>query len=141
MLARFIDDDFGYLQWLRDRPGTFVLETERDPRRSFVVVHRAECPAISGPTHTGGWTTRMIKVCATTLEEINSWCQERVGGHATHCQRCHPAGTPPTAAPSEEEAPAGNAAGEPPARRRSRTPKAEAAPPARARRAPAKRSR
>lgn len=126
---RFIDDDFGYLQWLRDRPGTFVLEAERAPRRSFVVVHRSDCPVVSGPNHTGGWTTRIIKVCASTLEEINSWCQDSVGAHATHCQRCRPSSTAPTAAP-EAEAPPADADAPQPARRR-RAPKAEPPRPAR----------
>jgi hypothetical protein len=97
VLSRFVDDDFGYLQWLRDRPGTFVLDTERRPSRSFVVVHRTTCPTISGQTKVGGWTTRQIKVCATTYEEIEDWAQYHVGVQPTRCHQCKPAshaGTP-----------------------------------------------
>jgi hypothetical protein len=92
-----MDDDFGYLQWLRDRPGTFVLDTERRPSRSYVVLHRTSCPTISGPTKTGGWTTRMLKVCATTFEELESWCQYQVGADPTHCPQCKPTSNLPSA--------------------------------------------
>jgi hypothetical protein len=100
VLTRFMDDDFGYLQWLRDRPGTFVLDTERRPSRSFVVLHRASCPTIGGPTKTGGWTTRMLKVCATTFEELESWSQYEVGVNPTYCPQCKPSSTSPSATPS-----------------------------------------
>jgi hypothetical protein len=112
VLSRFVDDDFGYLQWLRDRPGTFVLDTERRPSRSFVVVHRTTCSSISGQTTAGGWTTRQIKVCASTYEEIEDWTQYHVGVQPTRCHLCHPASTAATPAraaadPSLPSAPAG----------------------------------
>jgi hypothetical protein len=118
VLSRFVDDDFGYLQWLRDRPGTFVLDTERRPSRSFVVVHRTTCSTISGPTRSGGWTTRQIKVCGTTYEEIEDWCQYNVGVHPTRCHLCKPVSTAgggePQAPASDPAIPRGMSQQEPP---------------------------
>lgn len=90
MLARFIDDDVGYLAWLNDHQATFVLNAQRRPTRSFLVVHRTGCPTMRGATPEGGWTTRQLKVCSTTREEIERWCLQSVGALPSHCQICKP---------------------------------------------------
>jgi hypothetical protein len=46
-VQRFIDDDGGYLRWLAAHHDGFVLNTERAPKPSYLVLHRACCPKIT----------------------------------------------------------------------------------------------
>ncbi len=88
MLARFVDDDFGYLRWLNETPECFVLNSERRPSRSFVVVHRGSCASLRSTRE--GLTSRFLKVCASTLAEIDQWSRENVGVQPSRCHLCKP---------------------------------------------------
>jgi hypothetical protein len=90
VLQRFVDDDQGYLAWVDEHPAGYVLNAERRPTRSFIVLHRATCAAILGATGPEGWTSTTLKVCAETVVEIDRWCREQVAGFPSRCRRCHP---------------------------------------------------
>jgi hypothetical protein len=44
----FVDDDLGYQRWLEMYPDLYVLNAERVPRPSYLVLHRVTCCTISG---------------------------------------------------------------------------------------------
>ncbi|MCA1481527.1 hypothetical protein, partial [Bradyrhizobium sp. NBAIM08] len=67
----FKDDDGGYRDWLARHQGTdsFVLNAERNPKATYLILHRATCHTISGePARGAQWTHDFIKVCGTRAE-------------------------------------------------------------------------
>jgi hypothetical protein len=83
-----MDDDAGYLQWLIAHPDGFVINTERNPRPTYVVLHRASCPTISGdPAHGAQWTHDYIKVCGNR-SELEEFATREVGGAVQPCGIC-----------------------------------------------------
>ncbi len=78
MLKEFGDDgsneDERYLRWLADHPGGFVLNCNRSPKPSYLVLHRATCWSISGTPSPGqSWTREYRKICADTVSELEKW--------------------------------------------------------------------
>ena len=89
MIDRFVDDDAGYLSWLRNHPAGFVLNCGREPRHDYLVLHRAGCHTISGtPSRGDNWTTAFAKVCAGAARELDAWAFERTGAHPSPCALC-----------------------------------------------------
>lgn len=61
---RFVDDEAGYLRWVGDHPDGFVVNTYRQPRADYLVLHRSACGSIRGaPARGVQWTADYIKVC------------------------------------------------------------------------------
>ena len=89
-VERFIDDDAGYLAWLRVHPMGFVLNTERSPRAGYLVMHRASCRSISRTTAVGmrSWTTNYIKVCSDDRGQIEKWAKDRTDEVPWECGHC-----------------------------------------------------
>lgn len=84
----FIDDDPGYLAWLRDHPTGFVINSTRHPTASYLVLHRAECWTINGtPSRGVSWTTDLRKVCADSKGDLAAWARSEVGGEPYDLQR------------------------------------------------------
>jgi hypothetical protein len=78
MIVEFGDDgeneDDRYLRWLADHPGGFVLNCYKNPTPSYLILHRATCPRISGtPSNGRSWTHDYRKVCADTETELVEW--------------------------------------------------------------------
>jgi hypothetical protein len=71
----FQDDDAGYLAWVHQHPDGFVVNTERRPSPSYLMLHRADCAFITRPSEQGRWTVAYIKVCAA---EVADWSGGRV---------------------------------------------------------------
>jgi hypothetical protein len=88
-VREFHDNDGGYLAWLAAHPDGFVLNTNRTPRPSYLMLHRATCGTISGtPARGAGWTTGdYAKVCGTRTE-LENFARLRVGGDPTPCGDC-----------------------------------------------------
>jgi hypothetical protein len=67
----FKDDDAGYREWLagHQEPHAFVLNAERNPKPTYLILHRATCHTISGePARGTQWTHDFMKVCGTRAE-------------------------------------------------------------------------
>jgi hypothetical protein len=60
----FQDDDGGYLAWVQQHPDGFVLNTERHPSSSYLMLHRARCAHITRASQEGRWTVAYVNVCA-----------------------------------------------------------------------------
>lgn len=87
----FRDDDDGYLCWVADNPSGYVLNCERPPNRSYLMLHQASCHTISGVPPSGDkWTSDYIKVCSTDRGEIEAWAEKETGGTPQPCGTCQP---------------------------------------------------
>lgn len=86
-----MDDDPGYERWLRDHPSGFVLNCDREPKASYLVLHRASCRTITGtPTRGDNWTTAFQKVCAPTPAALDRWARDGTGSSPSPCGTCQP---------------------------------------------------
>ena len=82
------DDDGGYLRWLTSHTDGFIVNTYRNPKTSYLRLHRATCPTIQGrPANGARWTATYIKVCGSK-SELESWAKDVVGGDLWPCPRC-----------------------------------------------------
>jgi len=93
-VVSFLDDDDGYLRWLDAHPDGYVVNSERKPRPSYVVLHRVECRSIN-PAHIAGgaektWTIAYRKTCADDVAGLTGWVRVAVGGGARACGLCRP---------------------------------------------------
>jgi hypothetical protein len=84
-----VDDDERYLNWVASNADGYVLNTARASRRDYLVLHRADCPKMSGtPANGGNWTTAMVKICSMSPVDLDGWCRRVVGGLPTRCASC-----------------------------------------------------
>jgi hypothetical protein len=88
----FVDDDRGYLEWLRQHPRGRVLNAGRHPRFDYLVIHRATCGTISGsPARGSRWTSGdYLKACAGTENDLRTWARNITGGEPGPCGLCDP---------------------------------------------------
>jgi len=86
----FVNDDDGYLKWLRQNPTGFVVNSFAWPSPKYLILHRATCGTISTPTRTNWTTTGYIKKCAPHRSELEKWAANEVRGRLNHCQICNP---------------------------------------------------
>lgn len=86
---QFLDDDAGYSAWLAANPDGYVINAERKPRPTYVMLHRATCSTISGmPARGRAWTKDYLKFCAASRAEAEAWCVSTVGRGPKPCGRC-----------------------------------------------------
>ncbi len=94
----FVDNEAGYLAWVKRHAEGFVLNTSRAKAPSYVVLHRATCPLIasySKAARPGGFTTReYIKICGPTIDSLRDWVRKHGrpdGSFTSLCATCEPA--------------------------------------------------
>jgi hypothetical protein len=71
----FRNDEVGYLEWCRDHPNGFVVNTRQKMSRNYIVLHRATCPTITiysnMAENPGGFTERQYsKCCAESVTDL-----------------------------------------------------------------------
>ncbi len=89
VIEQFTDAESNYLEWLAAHPRGYVLNSERRPRPSNLVLHRASCKSIS--TSWSNYTTRdYIKTCSDSRDELRQWASHTVGGEPRDCSLCKP---------------------------------------------------
>ena len=79
-LTHFVNDD-GYLRWLAQNPDGFVVNSNRVPVSSYLILHRASCNWINISSRINWPTTGYIKTCSTdltALTELAERDQERL---------------------------------------------------------------
>lgn len=87
----FKDDDGGYIEWLSRHPTGLVVNCERSPRPTYLVLHRATCGTISGrPARGLVWTGPYLKVCAMSAAPLSDWSFLATGGTSQGCKLCRP---------------------------------------------------
>lgn len=92
MPATFAEDDLGYEKWLTAHPAGFVVNCDRNPKASYLMLHRSRCHTVSGtPSRGDTWTSgAYIKVCAETVAELEAWAHSATGGALQRCGTCAP---------------------------------------------------
>lgn len=94
MIFQFERDDTVYLQWLRDHPSGYVLNTNHSLSPRLTVIHRTTCATISDTSATGhqpgGFTERgYLKVYADDVELLRQWLVgKRASGTTRICKKC-----------------------------------------------------
>lgn len=88
----FVDDDEGFLAWLTSHLGGYIVNTTREPRADYLILHRATCPHLGRPNAGVNWTKDYIKICAEEIDELARWARSHVIGASqlTPCRVCRP---------------------------------------------------
>lgn len=83
----FIDDDSGFFGWLEQHPDGYVVNCDREPRPTYLVLHRPSCPHFKGGESLH-WTKDYVKVCSNRKDNLELWASQAVGGEVTLCRHC-----------------------------------------------------
>jgi len=86
MTEEFLDDDAGYIAYVRANPSCFVLNSHRIPSAAYLVIHRARCRTFGGPPR----TSEFLKVCSESVEELEDWAGGKTGAYPDRCRTCQP---------------------------------------------------
>lgn len=71
----------------RNHPGGYIINSERNPRPSYLVLHRATCGHLTSPNPLR-WTKDYIKFCSLGRTDLEEWAKAGVGGEVTLCPTC-----------------------------------------------------
>ncbi len=89
----FKDDDEGFVSWRDRNQNGYVVNCDRKPKSSYLILHRASCSSINN-LRSGYrfWTKDFIKVCAIDANELRRWAINSVESGATlkPCGHCKP---------------------------------------------------
>jgi hypothetical protein len=83
----FRDDDAGFFSWLEQFPEGYFLNSERNPRPLYLVLHRPSCSHFKGSPELH-WTKDYVKLCSLSREDLEEWASGTVGGEPTLCGSC-----------------------------------------------------
>jgi hypothetical protein len=86
-IASFRDDDGGFFAWLECNPDGYVINSERNPKPTYLVLHRPSCPHFKGGTDLH-WTKDYVKFCSPDRTALEEWATGTVGGEVTLCRNC-----------------------------------------------------
>jgi hypothetical protein len=87
----FRDQDQEYLGWKRDNPRGFIVNCERNPGPSYLLLHRVSCPMLANlSSKAKHWTKDYIKVCSLDRAELERWARDTIRGKLKPCQFCNP---------------------------------------------------
>ena len=89
----FRDQEGDYFEWIFSNPDGFVVNSRRNPKPEYMVLHRAICPTVDrylGLAKHGAFTTRSyIKVCSRSIPELRAWAKSLgAGDFSKHCAHC-----------------------------------------------------
>ena len=86
----FRGDDDGYLAWISEHKGGWVVNANRNPGPDYLQLHKAWCPTISDSRRAGAYTERdYIKICAIRKPELDSYFERVVGAKPRwNCAQC-----------------------------------------------------
>ncbi len=87
-LTRFVDDDDGYLGWRRDHPAGWVLNCERQPRDTYLKLHRADCPHLEPRPGWSNLTAAFAKVCGISPDPFDEWLTATLSTGPDRCPVC-----------------------------------------------------
>jgi hypothetical protein len=91
-MERFVNNDSGYLRWLRQNAKGYVLNVLRTHSHHGVMLHRATCFTIHYESFRGsGWTRNFyVKICSSGREPLREWARRNVGVLPPDCLKCRP---------------------------------------------------
>ncbi len=89
-ICQFVDADADYASWTAGHQHGFVVNAQRHPGPSYLVLHRATCGTITGtPARGVTWTKDYIKVCSGDVGSLKNWAAG-LGGMLSPCSLCKP---------------------------------------------------
>jgi len=83
----FQDDDDGLFEWAEAHADGYIINTERNPKPSFLVLHHGACRHLKDARGVER-TTNFVKVCSDERNELEGWALDTVGGEVTLCRTC-----------------------------------------------------
>ncbi|KXA92037.1 hypothetical protein AKJ65_08150 [candidate division MSBL1 archaeon SCGC-AAA259E19] len=90
MVKEFVDNDNGYLAWIRNNPTGFVINAERNPSKRYLKLHKATCGTITSGKRENWTRTQYMKICSQTKEELANWAERKLAGKLDPCRICNP---------------------------------------------------
>ena len=89
-VVEFRGDDDGYLGWIAEHKGGWVVNANSNPKPDYLQLHKAWCPTISDPRRAGAYTERQyIKFCAARKQDLDSHFEDRLGTKPRwNCTQC-----------------------------------------------------
>lgn len=93
----FVNDDAGYLEWLKNNPAGFVINTTMTKTPGLMILHRGCCPHISGYASSHGknaFTSKQyIKICSDNVDDIIEWVKDNGRPDGSCSKGCKTCGT------------------------------------------------
>jgi hypothetical protein len=91
MPIREFDDDTSYHAWLAAHPVGYVINANRPPTASYLMLHRASCRTIMGiPASGRSWTRDYVKIGTDSKAEAVEWCESYLSTSPACCSSCAP---------------------------------------------------
>jgi serine/threonine protein kinase len=86
-ITHFQDDDRGFFGWLEHNPDGFFINSERNPKSTYLVLHSSNCPHFDRSPNIH-WTKDYVKFCSPDRRELEEWVLGTVGAEARLCRTC-----------------------------------------------------
>lgn len=86
-IEHFRDDDDGFFGWLENNPDGYFINSERNPKPTYLVMHRPGCGHFTGGPELH-WTKDYVKFCSRERAQLEQWARGTVGGEVTLCRSC-----------------------------------------------------
>jgi hypothetical protein len=94
-VEQFRDDDGGYLGWVAAHAHGFVINIQRSLNPADARLHHAHCYTINGePPRGRTWTGPYVKICSSSMDELDRWALEQNGSGIRRCGVCEPPSPP-----------------------------------------------
>src|SRR5260370_8874506 len=77
-VTRFRDDDLGFFGWLEHNPDGYFINSECNPKPTYLVLHSSDCPHFTRSPNIH-WTRDYVKFCSPDREELQKWVLGTVG--------------------------------------------------------------
>lgn len=87
-LSRYLDDDDGYSGWLSAHPQGWVLNCDRQPKATYLKLHRASCIHLQPRPEWSNLTKAFAKVCGTSPGTFDEWLAAALGAQPDRCPTC-----------------------------------------------------
>jgi hypothetical protein len=85
----FKNDDPGYLQWVADNQGGFIVNIDyAHAVPTYPMVHRATHRVVWTDARENYTTEQYYKVCSNDLSALQAWSRDEAGKELTECQMC-----------------------------------------------------
>jgi hypothetical protein len=87
VMVTFIDDDPAFVRWRDIYPDGYIVNHDREPKRSYLKLHRATCSTLQGvvPGRGDNWTVTYAKTCSENINELDRWALS-LGGELEPCR-------------------------------------------------------
>ena len=87
--AVFVDDDAGYLAWVRTWAGGHVPNSDRHPQPNYLMVHRADYDTITEPgSRETTWDHEVHQGVLDRSGGLGGWANRRTSAKPAPCQVC-----------------------------------------------------